>query len=409
MPARQNLVEVLTEDAFETPIQMIAVASEADAELLGMRGSPMIRIDGVDIDPDWDGPIGLALARLRRRRRPGQATDPARGRARARLGPRSPRLMLAAALRAFFLWLSNRRWMARVALGTPLLRRMPLRFVAGTTLDQAIAAVRGLNAAGASATLDVLGESVGDRASADRAAASYVEAIERIAAEELDANVSIKLSQMGLDLGVEECLAVMAPVVAAGDRHGIFVRIDMESSDYTDRTLEVVDRLRAGGHDVGPVIQSYLHRSPADVERLAAERVRTRICKGAYAEGPEVAHQERVAVGDAFVTLCEELLRADAYPGVATHDPEMLERVAIVRAAARHRAGPVRVPDAVRRAPRPPAAADREGISAADLRAVWDRVVSVLHATPGRAAGQRPVRAAQHPRGAFLKGRRRRG
>ncbi len=237
--------------------------------------------------------------------------------------------MLAAALRAFFLWLSNRRWMARVALGTPLLRRMPLRFVAGTTLGEAIAAVRRLNAAGAGATLDVLGESVGDRASADRAAAAYVEAIERIAAEGLDANVSIKLSQMGLDLGVDECLAVMEPVVAAGDEHRIFIRIDMESSDYTDRTLEVVDRLRAGGHDVGPVIQSYLHRSPTDVERLAADRVRTRICKGAYAEGPEVAHQERVAVGDAFVALCEELLRADAYPGVATHDPDMLERVAV--------------------------------------------------------------------------------
>ena len=236
--------------------------------------------------------------------------------------------MLAAALRALFLWLSNRRWMARVALGTPILRRMPLRFVAGTTLDQAISAVRALNASGASATLDVLGESVGDRASADRAAASYVEALERVAADGLDANVSIKLSQMGLDLGVEECLAVMMPIVAAGDRHGIFVRIDMESSEYTDRTLEVVDRLRAAGHDVGPVIQSYLHRSPADVERLAADRVRTRICKGAYAEGPDVAHQERIAVGDAFVTLCQQLLRADAYPGVATHDPEMLERVA---------------------------------------------------------------------------------
>ena len=236
--------------------------------------------------------------------------------------------MLAAALRAFFLWLSNRGWVARVALGMPLLRRMPLRFVAGTTLDQALVAVRGLNAAGASATLDVLGESVEDRASADRAAAAYVEAIERIAAERLDANVSIKLSQMGLDLGVEECLAVMAPVVAAGEEHAIFVRVDMESSAATDATLEVVERLRAGGHDVGPVIQSYLHRSPADVERLAAMRVRTRICKGAYAESPEVAHQDRVAVGDAFVTLCEELLRADAYPGVATHDPEMLDRVA---------------------------------------------------------------------------------
>ena len=236
--------------------------------------------------------------------------------------------MVAAALRALFLWLSNRRWLARVALGTPLLRRMPLRFVAGTTLNDAVASVRALNAAGATATLDVLGESVDDRASADRAAAAYVEAIERIAAEGLEANVSIKLTQMGLDLGVDECLEVLAPVADAGDRHEVFIRIDMESSATTDRTLEVVRRLRADGHDVGPVIQSYLRRSPDDVERLAADRVRTRICKGAYAESPEVAHQERVAIGDAFVLLCEQLLRADAYPGVATHDPDMIERVA---------------------------------------------------------------------------------
>jgi proline dehydrogenase len=236
--------------------------------------------------------------------------------------------MLAAALRAFFLWLSNRRWLGRLAMGTPLIRRMPYRFVAGTTLDQAVEVVRRLNADGASATLDVLGESVDDRASADRAAAQYVEAIERIAAEGLEANVSIKLTQMGLDLGVEECLAVLAPVVAAGARHGIFVRIDMEGSAYTDRTFEVVARLRADGCDVGPVIQAYLHRSPADVERLAAERVRTRICKGAYAEPPEIALQERDAIGDAFVALSARLLEADAYPGVATHDPDMIRRVA---------------------------------------------------------------------------------
>jgi proline dehydrogenase len=236
--------------------------------------------------------------------------------------------MLAAALRAFFLWLSNRRWLGRLAMGTPLVRRMPYRFVAGTTLDQAVEVVRRLNADGASATLDVLGESVDDRASADRAAAQYVEAIERIAAEGLEANVSIKLTQMGLDLGVEECVAVLAPVVAAGARHGIFVRIDMEGSAYTDRTFEVVARLRADGCDVGPVIQAYLHRSPADVERLAAERVRTRICKGAYAEPPEIALQERDAIGDAFVALSARLLKADAYPGVATHDPDMIRRVA---------------------------------------------------------------------------------
>ena len=243
--------------------------------------------------------------------------------------------MIAAVFRAFFLWLSNRRWLGRLAMGTPVVRRMPFRFVAGTTLDQAVEAVRGLNAAGASATLDVLGEAVDDRAAADRAAAAYVATIERIAAEGLDANVSIKLTQMGLDLGDDECLAVMAPVVTAGDRHGIFIRIDMESSAYTARTLGIVASLRADGHDVGPVIQSYLHRSGGDVERLAAERVRTRVCKGAYLEPPDVALQEREAIGDAFVRLCERLLDADAYPGVATHDLEMIERV---KGSARERA-----------------------------------------------------------------------
>lgn len=238
--------------------------------------------------------------------------------------------MLTSALRAFFLWLSDRRWIARLALAIPLLRRMPLRFVAGTTLDEAVSAVRALNAGGVTATLDVLGESVHDRASAELAASAYVEAIERIAAEGLDANVSLKLTQMGLDLGVDECLAVVAPVVAAGGRHGAFVRIDMESSAYTDRTLEVVRRLRADGHDVGPVIQSYLRRSPEDVESLAGELVRTRVCKGAYLESPEVAHQDREAIGDAFVALCTRLLEADAYPAVATHDPQMIERVAAV-------------------------------------------------------------------------------
>jgi proline dehydrogenase len=242
--------------------------------------------------------------------------------------------VLTKALRAFFLWLSDRRWVARLALATPLLRRMPLRFVAGTTLDDAVTAVRALEAIGAMATLDVLGEAVHDRASADRAAAAYVAAIQRIAADGLEANVSLKLTQMGLDLGVEECIGVMRPVVEAGGRHGVFVRVDMESSAYTERTLEVVRRLRAEGHDVGPVIQSYLHRSVADVEALATEGVRTRVCKGAYLESADVAHVDRAAIGDAFVALCTRLLEADAYPAVATHDPEMIERVA---AAARER------------------------------------------------------------------------
>jgi proline dehydrogenase len=248
--------------------------------------------------------------------------------------------MLTSVLRALFLWLSNRRWLGRLAMGTPLLRRMPLRFVAGTTLDQAVEVVRGLNAGGATATLDVLGEAVTDRASAERAAGAYVATIERIAAERLRAGVSVKLTQMGLALGRETCLEILDPVVRAGAQHGVFVRIDMESSAHTEDTLAIVHRLRAAGWNVGPVIQAYLHRSPADVERLAAERVPTRLCKGAYAEPPEVAIQDRADITDALVSLAERLLEADADPAIASHDAAVVERV---RAFARDRGiGPER-------------------------------------------------------------------
>ena len=228
--------------------------------------------------------------------------------------------MLASALRGFFLWLSKRRWVASIALHTPLLRRVALRFVAGTTLDQAVDAVRVLNETKAMATLDVLGESVDDRAAADRAAAAYVAAIERIAAEQLDANVSLKLTQMGLDLGLDTC-------VEAGKRHGIFVRIDMEGAAYTERTLEVTRRLHAEGCDVGVVLQAYLHRSTADAQALAAEGIRVRICKGAYAEPAEIAWHERERIGQSFVEIAKLLLEADAYPAIATHDPEMISAV----------------------------------------------------------------------------------
>ena len=215
---------------------------------------------------------------------------------------------------------------------------MAQRFVAGTTLEEAVGAVRALNAGGASATLDILGEAVSDRATAEAAAAAYVAAIERIADEGLEANVSLKLTQMGLDLGIETCLEVIAPVVAAGSRRGIFVRVDMESSAYTDQTLEIVRRLRADGCDVGPVIQAYLHRSAADVEELAAQRVRVRVCKGAYAEPASIAWQTRDEVDRSFVALVIRLLEADAYPGVATHDPRM---IAAVQAYVREHAIPL--------------------------------------------------------------------
>ncbi|HEX2142246.1 MAG TPA: proline dehydrogenase family protein [Candidatus Limnocylindria bacterium] len=242
--------------------------------------------------------------------------------------------MLAASLRVVFIWLSNRRWMARLAMGLPLVRSLARRFVSGTSLDEAVEAVRALNERGAMATIDVLGESVDDRSTAERAAASYVTTLERIATEGLDANVSLKLTQMGMDLGLDTCLEVLRPVVEAGRRHGIFVRVDMESSAYTDRTLEVVRRLRADGHDVGAVLQSYLHRSRTDAAALAAEGCRVRVCKGAYAEPEAIAYQDPAEINRSFVDCMVTLLEADAYPAAATHDPEM---IAAVRAAAEER------------------------------------------------------------------------
>ena len=235
--------------------------------------------------------------------------------------------MLDAPLRALFLWLAHRRWVARLALRTPFVRRVALRFVAGTTLDDAAGAVRALNKAGMTATLDHLGESVSDRATADQAAAAYVATIERIGSDQLDANVSLKLTQMGLDLGTDVACEVLRPVVEASRTHGVFVRIDMESHEYTDRTLEVVRSLRASGYDVGVVVQSYLHRSKADVAALAAEHVRVRVCKGAYAEPSEIAWHDRATIGQSFLELSQMLLEADAYPAIATHDPDMIEAV----------------------------------------------------------------------------------
>lgn len=235
--------------------------------------------------------------------------------------------MIDAPLRALFLWLAGRRWVARLTLRTPFVRRVALRFVAGTTLDQAVEAVRALNASGMSATLDHLGEAVTDRATAERAAAAYVATIERIHAEQLDANVSLKLTQMGLDLGTDLCLEVLRPVAEASRGHAIFVRVDMESHEYTVRTLEVIRALRAEGYDIGPVIQAYLHRSKADVAALASERVRVRVCKGAYAEPESIAWHDRASIGESFVELSRILLEANAYPAIATHDPAMIQAV----------------------------------------------------------------------------------
>jgi len=203
-------------------------------------------------------------------------------------------------------------------------RRVAQRFVAGETLDDAIAAARALNAAGFPVSLDLLGENVLDRDGAVRAAETYVAMFDRIAAEKLDGNISLKLTQLGLDPDAGLCEASLLRIAdsAAGRRN--FVRVDMEGSPYTQRTVDLVRRVRARTDAVGTVIQSYLFRSEKDVRDLIAAGCRVRLVKGAYKEPAEIAFPAKADVDANFVSLMKILLPSGIYHAIATHDPRMI-------------------------------------------------------------------------------------
>ncbi len=231
-------------------------------------------------------------------------------------------------LRKTFLYLSEQKTLREFAVRNPLARRFAARFVAGETLDTAVAAVRELNARGISASLDVLGESVTAVEEARSSAAMVVETQERIAAEKLDCNVSVKLSQMGLDLDSGLCTENMGRILERGRALGMFVRIDMESSAHTQRTLDLFERefLPAHGDRVGIVLQSYLRRTAADVDRLIGARARVRLCKGAYDEPAAVAFPAKADVDRSYAELMERLLERGNHPAIATHDPALIAR-----------------------------------------------------------------------------------
>jgi proline dehydrogenase len=203
-------------------------------------------------------------------------------------------------------------------------RRMARRFVAGETLDEAIAAARGCNDLGMLASLDYLGENVSTTADAQRARDAYLEIFERIAKEKLYANVSCKLTQLGLDLSAEFCEGLVLSVVERAAGYENFLRVDMEGSLYTDRTVELVKRIRARSPAVGTVIQAYLYRSERDIQELLAYGCRIRLCKGAYKESEEVAFERKRDVDGNFVRLMQMLLPSGFYHGIATHDPHMI-------------------------------------------------------------------------------------
>jgi proline dehydrogenase len=227
-------------------------------------------------------------------------------------------------LRSTLLKLSDSPGFARWVTSNNSTRSMARRFVAGETLDEAIAAARKCNDVGMLASLDYLGENVATTTDAQRARDAYLEIFERIAKEDLQANVSCKLTQLGLDLSAEFCEGLVLSVVERAAGYGNFLRVDMEGSVYTQRTVELVKRIRARSPAIGTVIQAYLYRSEGDIQDLLSYGCRVRLCKGAYKESSEVAFERKRDVDANYVRLMQMLLPSGFYHAIATHDPHMI-------------------------------------------------------------------------------------
>lgn len=229
--------------------------------------------------------------------------------------------------RSTLLYLSNRPRIFRFVRNNRLAKRLAKRFVAGETLDDAIEAVAALNAKGIAASLDLLGESVTNEREARAAGGQYLAILDRIHERGLDANVSVKLTAMGLDISEDLCVSVMHEVLERARQYATFVRLDMEGSAYTQRTLRLFeDRLYPAYKDnVGIVLQSYLYRTRSDVERALQLGCRVRLCKGAYKEPASVAFPEKKEVDANYVRCMHMLLESGHYPGLATHDPRIID------------------------------------------------------------------------------------
>ena len=200
------------------------------------------------------------------------------------------------------------------------------RFIAGESIEEAVTAAGALQRQGLLLTLDYLGESVSSAAAAAAAAADYIKIINAIVNSGIERNISLKLTQLGLDVDRATAVDNMRRILEPADANGFFVRIDMENSPYTEATLEILDTLWRQGHrQIGTVIQSYLKRSAADIGRLNALGSRVRLVKGAYKEPKDVAYQKKSEVDAAFVELMQLLLDQGTYPAIATHDPDMID------------------------------------------------------------------------------------
>ena len=230
-------------------------------------------------------------------------------------------------LKAAFLWLSEQPSIFRFVRKNRLARKLASRFVAGETVDEAIATLRDLNGSNLSASLDLLGESVLHAEEANRACQTYLEILDRIHAAKANANVSVKLTQMGLDIDEQLCLRNMRSIIGKAKQDDSFVRIDMEQSAYTERTMRLFTSVLYAEfkNAVGVVLQSYLRRTAADVDAMIALGARVRLCKGAYKEPEDVAFPAKKDVDASYIACMERLLERGNYPGIATHDASIID------------------------------------------------------------------------------------
>jgi proline dehydrogenase len=239
---------------------------------------------------------------------------------------------LNSVLRSLLLLLSRQSWLRHWVETSPRADRLTSRFVAGSTLERELAVCQKLHAERILATLDHLGESVTSLAEAEKSRDDYLAALDRLAGLGLQASVSIKLTQLGLDFSEDACRANVEQLVERAKGMGTSVEVDMESSQYVDRTLDLVSNLHARHGGVRAVIQAYLYRSESDIEDLCRRSIPVRLCKGAYREASDVAFPSKRDVDRNYIRLMILLLERGVYPAIASHDENILRRtVAYVR------------------------------------------------------------------------------
>jgi proline dehydrogenase len=234
-------------------------------------------------------------------------------------------------LRAFFVHLSENPSLRSLAEQSSLGRRVSGRFVAGTEIADAVSATQAINRVGMGVTIDNLGENVTNPDEAQHSAQLYHQILDAIIANQLNANISLKLTHMGLDVDENLARDIVSGLVAkaASMNPPGFVRVDMEGSPYTQRTLDFVHelhRMPGNANAVGTVIQAYLRRSESDIEKLLAEGIRVRLCKGAYKESAEIAFAAKSEVDASYIKLMKVLMKSGIYHGLATHDESIVQQ-----------------------------------------------------------------------------------